>query len=72
MATNLGPELTPIDPNIVMLVNSYFSRIYIERETDFKTTFLANFALTTHLTKLHLTIFSGIKTVSEAGKKKND
>ena len=49
MATNFGPESTPIDPNIVMLVKSYLSRIYIERETDFKTTFLANFALTTPL-----------------------
>jgi hypothetical protein len=49
MATNFRPESTPIDQNIVMLVKSYLSRIYIERETDFKTTFLANFALTTPL-----------------------
>jgi hypothetical protein len=49
MATKFGPESTPIDPNIVMLIKSYLSRIYIERETDFKTTFLANFALTTPL-----------------------
>jgi hypothetical protein len=49
MATNFGPESTPIDPNIVILVKSYLSRMYIERETDFKTTFLANFALSTPL-----------------------
>jgi hypothetical protein len=49
MATNFGTESTPIDPNIVILVKSYLSRIYIERETDFKTTFLVNFALTTPL-----------------------
>jgi hypothetical protein len=54
MATNFGPESTPIDPNILMLVKSYLSRIYIERATDFKTTFLANFALTTPLMKLIL------------------
>ena len=29
MATNFGPESTQIDPNIVMLVKSYLSRIYI-------------------------------------------
>ena len=52
MATNYRPESTSIDPNIVILVKSYLSRMYIERETDFKTTFLANFALTTPLTKV--------------------
>jgi hypothetical protein len=49
MATNFGPESTSIDPNIVMLVKSYLSRIYIEHETEFKTTLLANFVLTTPL-----------------------
>jgi hypothetical protein len=49
MPTTFEPESTPINPNIVMLVKLYLSRIYIEHETDFKTTFLANFALTNPL-----------------------
>jgi hypothetical protein len=44
MATKFGPELTPIDQNIVMLVKSCLSGIYIEPKKEFKTAFLANFA----------------------------
>jgi hypothetical protein len=39
----------PIDSNISFLVVSYLSCFYIQRETDYKTTFFANFALTTPL-----------------------
>jgi hypothetical protein len=40
------PDSTPIDSNISFLVVSYLSCYYIQPETDYKTTFLANFALT--------------------------
>ena len=41
-AINFDPDSTPIDSNIL-----YLSCFYIQRETDYKTTFMANFALTT-------------------------
>jgi hypothetical protein len=49
-AINFDPDSTPIDSNISFLVISYLSCFDIQRETDYKTTFLANFALTTPLT----------------------
>jgi hypothetical protein len=48
-AINFDPDSTPIDSNISYLVVSYLPCFYIQRETDYKTTFLANFALTTPL-----------------------
>jgi hypothetical protein len=48
-AINFDPDSTPIDSNISFLVVSYLSCFYIQRETDYKTTILANFATTTPL-----------------------
>ena len=48
-AINFDLGLTPIDSNISFLVVSYLSCFYIQRVTDYKTTFSAEFALTTPL-----------------------
>jgi hypothetical protein len=53
-AINFDPDSTPIDSNISFLVVSHLSCFYIQRETDYKTTFLANFATTTPLRKIQI------------------